>query len=275
VDAVSTEIERGHHHLKIAVPPERTWLQVDPDRLIQILVNLLTNAARYTNPGGQIHLAAAVERDTVTIRVSDTGQGIDGPDLTRVFERFVQVGDDRHGGLGIGLALVKALVELHGGTVVAQSGGRGCGAAFQVVLPQCRVPAPESSMSEHRAAPARRVLVVDDNRDAADMLGGLLQASGHRVVIAYSGEDALRDAVGFKPHAALLDIGMSGMNGYELAARLRADHQLPDLFLVAITGWGQAEDRRRALAAGFDAHLTKPADPAQIAALFAERFLAP
>ena len=179
-DAVAGEIERGHHHLQIVVPPEPTWLQVDPDRMVQILVNLLTNAARYTNPGGQIHLAATVERDTVTIRVSDTGQGIDAQDLTRVFERFVQVGENRHGGLGIGLALVKALVELHGGSVAAHSGGRGGGAEFRVVLPQSRVPAPVSSTRESRAVPARRVLVVDDNRDAADMLGGLLQASGHQ-----------------------------------------------------------------------------------------------
>ena len=272
VDAVASEIERAHHHLQVVVPPEPTWLQVDPDRMVQIVVNLLTNAARYTNPGGQIHLAATVERDTVTIRVADTGQGIDAQDLTRVFERFVQLGQNRHGGLGIGLALVKALVELHGGSVVAHSSGRGCGAEFRVVLPQSGVPAPISSAGEKRTAPARRVLVVDDNQDAADMLGGLLQASGHQVLVVYSGEDAIREALGFKPHIGLLDIGMSGMNGYELASRLRADSQLPELFLVAITGWGQDEDRRRALAAGFNAHLTKPADPAAIAALFADRF---
>ena len=204
--------------------------------------------------------------------MSDNGQGIDAQDLTRVFERFVQVGESRHGGLGIGLALVKALVELHGGSVVAHSNGRGCGAEFCVVLPQSRVPAPVSSTRESRAVSARRVLVVDDNRDAADMLGGLLQASGHQVLVAYRGEEAVREALEFKPHVGLLDIGMSGMNGYELASRLRADSQLPELFLVAITGWGQDEDRRRALAAGFNAHLTKPADPAEIAALFADRF---
>ena len=271
-DAVAGEIERGHHQLQIVVPSEPTWLHVDPDRMVQIVVNLLTNAARYTNPGGQIHLAATVEGDTVTVAVSDTGQGIDAQDLTRVFERFVQVGENRHGGLGIGLALVKALVELHGGTITAHSGGRGCGAEFRVVLPQSRVPAPVSSISESRPSPARRVLVVDDNQDAADMLGGLLEASGHQVLVAYSGEAAVREAVGFRPHIGLLDIGMSGMNGYELAARLRADSQLPELFLVAITGWGQDQDRLRASAAGFDAHLTKPADPAAIAALFVGRF---
>ena len=238
-DAVAGEMEREHHRLQIMVPPEPTWLQVDPDRMVQILVNLLTNAARYTNAGGQIQLVATVERDTVAISVRDNGQGIDAQDLTRVFERFVQVGESRHGGLGIGLALVKALVELHGGSVVAHSSGRGCGAEIRVVLPQSHVPAPVSSTRESRAVSARRVLVVDDNRDAADMLGGLLQASGHQVLVAYDGEEALREALEFKPHVGLLDIGMSGMNGYELAARLRADSRLPELFLVAITGWGR------------------------------------
>ena len=271
-DAVAGEMERGRHRLQIMIPPEPTWLQVDPDRMVQILVNLLTNAARYTNAGGQIQLAATVERDTVAISVRDNGQGIDAQDLTRVFERFVQVGESRHGGLGIGLALVKALVELHGGSVVAHSSGRGCGAEMRVVLPQSHVPAPVSSTSESRGVSARRVLVVDDNRDAADMLGGLLQASGHQVLVAYDGEEAVREARAFKPHVGLLDIGMSGMNGYELASRLRADSQVPELFLVAITGWGQNEDRRRALAAGFNVHLTKPAGAAEIAALLADRF---
>ena len=176
-----------------------------------------------------------------------------------------------HGGLGIGLALVKALAELHGGSVEAVSDGIGRGSEFRVRLPRASaqpvVCAPAGAQTS-----SRRILVVDDNRDAADMLGSLLTTHGHEVVVAYDAAAALREAAGFKPDVGLLDIGMAGMDGYELARRLRGDRQLRRLFLVAITGWGQEEDRRRALSAGFDAHLTKPADPDAIAALLASRF---
>ena len=272
VDAVAGEIERGHHHLQIVVPPEPTWLQVDPDRMVQILVNLLTNAARYTNPGGQIHLAATVERDTVTIRVSDTGQGIRraGPDPgVRTLRSSGRESPwrSRHWTRAREGARRAARRQRRRAQQRAWR-RRRISRRLAAVSCSCSSLVDAGEPGRFRAP----VLVVDDNRDAADMLGGLLQASGHQVLVAYSGEEAMREALGFKPHVGLLDIGMSGMNGYELASRLRADSQLPELFLVAITGWGQDEDRRRALAAGFNAHLTKPAGPAEIAALFADRF---
>lgn len=202
----------------------------------------------------------------------DTGHGIAAADLERVFERFVQIGPARHGGLGIGLTLVKALVELHGGRVEARSEGLGRGAEFRGTLPRSTVPSGDMLPFDRPPMASRRILVVDDNRDAADMLGGLLEASGHQVKIAYGGEEALKQARSFDPEVGLLDIGMADMNGYQLASRLRHERHPGVLFLVAITGWGQDADRERAMSAGFDAHLTKPADPAQIAELAATRF---
>jgi YD repeat-containing protein len=272
VNAVSGEVRRARHELEIDLPSEHIWLNVDPDRAVQMLVNLLINATRYSDPGGTIRIGTMVEDADVTIHVRDSGHGIAAVDLDRVFERFVQVGETRHGGLGIGLALVRALAELHGGSVRARSAGRGKGSEFRLRLPRTVAPPKESADGESISTRSCRILVVDDNRDAADMLTGLLTASGHTVQVAYDGEEALRRAAVFKPHAGLLDIGMEGMNGYQLAARLRSHPQLSELFLVAITGLGQEEDRRRALSAGFDAHLTKPADPVEIARLLAARF---
>jgi CheY-like chemotaxis protein len=242
----------------------------DSDRTIQMLVNLLTNAARYSDPGASITIGAAIDKAHVTISVRDTGHGIASADLARVFDRFVQVGPNRQGGLGIGLALVKALAELHGGTVDAHSEGLGRGAEFRLRLPRAMTPPVTVAEAEATPGTSCRVLVVDDNEDAAEMLNGMLLANGHRVAVAHNGEEALRTAVTFNPEVGLLDLSMPGLDGYELAARLRAIPQLRDLLLVAITGWGQEEDRRRALAAGFDAHLTKPADPVEIAALLAK-----
>ena len=272
VDAVSNEVGAARHHLEVELPPQPVWLDVDPDRVVQMLVNLLLNATRYSEPGGRITIATHISNADATISVRDTGHGIDPADLDRVFERFVQVGKTRHGGLGIGLALVKALADLHGGAVEARSEGLGHGAEFRLRLPRAASPPQHDAGRHGPAIQPCRILVVDDNRDAADMLSRLLTTTGHELVVAYEGEDALRRASEFKPQVALLDIGMPGMDGYELARRLRNDSQLPELFLVAITGWGQEEDRRRALTAGFDAHLTKPADPDQIAALLAARF---
>jgi signal transduction histidine kinase/ActR/RegA family two-component response regulator len=272
VDAVSDEIRRAHHDLQIDLPSEDIWLQVDPDRVVQMLVNLLTNATRYSEPGGKIALGATIDTAHVTISVKDEGQGLEAADLERVFERFVQVGKSQHGGLGLGLALVKSLAELQGGHVEARSEGLGRGAEFHVRLPRAAAPLPEVVKSPEPSRGPWRILVVDDNRDAADMLNQLLEATGHQVAVAYDGEEALQQAVSFKPQVGLLDIGMAGMDGYELARRLRNDARVSDLFLVAITGWGQEEDRRRALSAGFDAHLTKPADPDALDALLTARF---
>ena len=271
VDAVSGEAREARHELSVDLPPQPIWLHVDPDRVVQMLVNLLVNAIRYSEPGGKIRVGAVVHKEAVTIYVRDRGYGIETRDLERVFERFVQVGPATRGGLGLGLALVKALAELHGGAVEARSEGLGCGSEFRLRLPRAAA-APHEAAREVSLAASFRILVVDDNRDAADMLSGVLRAGGHEVQIAYDGEAALREAAAFRPDVGLLDIGMAGMDGYELAKRLRDDTHLPGLFLVAITGWGQEEDRRRALAAGFDAHMTKPADPGEIASLLAARF---
>jgi signal transduction histidine kinase/CheY-like chemotaxis protein len=275
VDAVSTEIKAARHELEVALPPQPVWLQVDPDRVVQMLVNLLNNATRYSEPDGRIAIGATVDSGFVTLFVRDSGHGLEPADLGRVFERFVQVGKTRHGGLGIGLALVKALAELHGGSVEAHSEGVGHGAEFRVRLP-CATHAPRAmSIEDGPTIPPCRILVVDDNRDAADMLGRLLATRGHKVLVAYDGAEALRGSATFKPQIGFLDIGMPGMDGYQLASRLRRDPHTREAYLVAITGWGQEEDRRRALTAGFDAHLTKPADPEQLTTLLAARFGSP
>jgi signal transduction histidine kinase/ActR/RegA family two-component response regulator len=271
-DAVASDVERTGHELVVDVPTQPVWLQVDPDRVVQMLVNLLTNAIRYSEPRGKIVIGSSVDDADVTLFVRDRGHGIEAADLQRVFERFVQVGTSRHGGLGIGLALVKALAELHGGSVEARSDGPGHGSEFRLRLPRANVQLRETAAGAGLPPACCRILVVDDNRDAADMLSRFLTSAGHAVAVAHDGEAALRRAETFAPQICLLDIGMPGMDGYELAVRLRNDLQLSELFLVAITGWGQEEDRRRALAAGFDAHLTKPADPVAIAGLIAERF---
>jgi signal transduction histidine kinase/ActR/RegA family two-component response regulator len=274
VDAVAGETTRARHRLEVALPPEPVWLLADPDRVVQMIVNLLTNATRHSPRGSRIGVEAVVEPGEVAVAVRDQGEGLDPADLERVFDRFVQVGENRHGGLGIGLAIVKALAELHGGRAEATSAGRGHGAEFRIRLPRAAGAPAGATAPAPAAVAARRILVVDDNRDAADMLGSLLTAEGHRVGVAYGGADALSLVAELRPEVGLVDIGMAGMNGYELAARLRTDTTLGDLFLVAITGWGQDEDRRRALASGFDAHLTKPAEPAALASLLAGRFAA-
>jgi YD repeat-containing protein len=271
VDSVASDVARAEHELEILMPEYPVWLHADRDRVVQMLVNLLSNAIRYSAPRKKIVVGAHVEQTDVTIFVRDRGHGIDPADLERVFERFVQVGASHHSGLGIGLALVKALAHLHGGSVEARSEGLGHGSEFRLRLPRSDAPARLNAV-EHARERACRILVVDDNRDAADMLTSLLTARGHNVRVAYDGEDALREARVFKPEVALLDIGMAGMNGYEVATRLRADSKLSGLFLVAITGWGQKEDRKLAFSAGFDTHLTKPADPDTVTALLATRF---
>lgn len=260
-DAVAHEVQRGGHDLLITAPVSALWVHADADRLVQILVNLLTNAARYTPAGGRIELGAEPAGDQVIFRVRDTGAGLAPADLDRVFDMFVQVGDGRHGGLGIGLALVKGLVELHGGTVEAESAGTGKGAEFRIRLPRS-ADMPGRAVSD-RTSPvngARSILVVDDNVDAADTLRQLLVLRGHHVRVAYNAVDALQSAQAHAPEVGLVDLGMPGMDGLTLATQLRTDPRTAGMQLIAITGWGQDEDRRRALAAGFDAHVTKPAD---------------
>ena len=246
----------------------------DPVRLAQIFANLLNNAAKYTPDGGQIWLAARQQADQVVVSVRDTGIGIPADLLPRVFEMFMQVdrsSDRAQGGLGIGLTLVRSLVEMHGGTVAAQSSGPGQGSEFTVTLPLVANPQPAGRAGPRELVAGelqtRRVLVVDDNCDAAVTLGLLLKMLGVEVRVVHSGAEALESLDSFRPRVVLLDIGMPGMDGYEVARRIREQPGLGEVTLIALTGWGQEEDRDRSRAAGFDHHLIKPADIRALEAL--------
>ncbi|WP_049871286.1 hybrid sensor histidine kinase/response regulator [Ramlibacter tataouinensis] len=275
VEAVRPLIERKQHRLRIELPARALELEADPLRLSQVLANLLTNAAKYTDAGGCITLAAAAEGGLLRLEVRDTGIGLAPealPGLFRMFSQVREASDRSEGGLGLGLALVRALVELHGGSVAAGSAGPGQGSTFTV-----RVPLPAATGPSRPDSPAtaleqagRKVLVADDNRDAADTLALLLEADGHQVRVAYDGRTAVSLARAFQPDAALLDIGMPELNGHEVARALRQEPWAQGLVLVAVTGWGQAEDRRIAREAGFDHHVTKPVEPAAL-----DRLLAP
>jgi PAS domain S-box-containing protein len=263
-------LEEKGHAVELALPQEPLRLDADPVRLVQILGNLLSNAGKYTAPGGRIRIEAAAEGDFVAVSVSDSGEGIAAADLPRVFDVFTQVSPGRPGGLGIGLSLVKGLVEIHGGTVSARSPGPGAGSTFTVRLPRLRQksvplelapPARPQARADVATARRRRILVVDDNTDSVESMALLLSELGHDVRTARDGHSALEQASAFDPEVVLLDIGMPGMDGYSAARRMRALPGGAARRIVALTGWGQEEDRRRTRAAGFDAHLTKPVDP--------------
>jgi signal transduction histidine kinase len=265
-------IDAKRHVLSVNLPHEPVRFTADPLRVAQILSNLLTNAAKYTDPEGHIRLSASCDADQLLIRVADSGVGIDAENLPGIFEMFSQLHptmDRSEGGLGIGLALAKGLVELHGGTIEAGSAGLGHGSEFTVHLPVRMLPCPRlvSTMPAPARTRRRRVLVADDNRDSAETLAMLLRVEGHEVVIAHDGSAALAAFGGFAPDVVLLDIGMPGPNGYEVALRIRQSRPDAEIKLVAITGWGQESDKERAFAAGFDHHLTKPVDPRQLSAL--------
>jgi signal transduction histidine kinase/ActR/RegA family two-component response regulator len=257
-------IEAKHHTLSLDLPRHPVQLEADAVRLAQVFANLLINAAKYTEPGGQLQLRATRENGEVIVVVRDNGIGIAPEMMPRLFTLFTQ-GSATQGrtqdGLGVGLALVRGLVELHGGSVEARSDGAGRGSEFTVRLPVgtpvTEAPATEAAMEE-TAASALRVLVVDDSRDAADTCAALLELSGHRVQTAYGGRRALEVAESFRPHVLLLDIGLPDVDGYQLARTIRSTPWGRRAQLVAVTGWGQEEDRRRALEVGFDYHLTKP-----------------
>ena len=270
-------VEQAGHELRLVTPDGPLVVDGDPTRLAQVVTNLLNNAAKYTPPGGRIEVSAAADGNGAVVRVSDNGVGIPADMLPRVFDLFTQVGrsiDRAQGGLGIGLSLVRKLVELHDGSVTVESAGPGQGSTFTVRLPLAAGatadPAPPSGPGGTRpATAARRILVVDDNVDAAESLALLLGIGGHTVTTAYSGPDAVAAAARTRPDVVFLDIGLPGMNGYEVAERLRSDPAVPRPVLVALTGWGSPDDRARAAAAGFDHHLTKPADAAQVTDLLA------
>jgi len=259
-------IQAGRHSFELHLPSTPLPLLADPTRLTQVVSNLLNNAARYTPKGGRIALSAGRDGDDALITVTDNGIGIAPDALEDVFRMFTQVGQAQQpgsGGLGIGLSLVRSLVELHGGSVCADSAGTNAGSVFTVRLPlamaNARVTAPGASAAPDAPLPARSVLVVDDNRDAAETLSALLSMLGHSAPVANDGRQALRMLPGLLPDVVFLDLGMPGMSGYEVASAIRADARFAGVRLVALTGWGGEADRERTAQAGFDAHLTKPA----------------
>ena len=271
-------IDAGRHQLAITLSPEPLTVEGDPVRLSQVVANLLNNAAKYTEPGGQIWITVSRDGRDVVISVRDTGIGIAAELLPHVLEMFTQADRDKkrpQDGLGIGLALVKRLVEMHGGGVVAKSDGEGRGSQFTVRLPlsqrQLPVPAEVPSVDRNQRLSSRqRILVVDDNQDAALSLGMLLKILGNEVEIARDGRSALQALETFRPSVVLLDIGMPDMSGYEVAHRMRDLPRFQDVTLVALTGWGQEEDRRRTREAGFDHHLVKPVNLDALQVLLSE-----
>jgi signal transduction histidine kinase len=269
-------IEAGGHELTVTFSREPIYLDSDPTRLAQVFSNLLNNAAKYTPRGGRISITAERDSSEAVVRVRDSGEGIPADMLTRIFDMFAQVDrsvEKAHGGLGIGLTLARRLVEMHGGSIEAFSDGPGTGSEFVVRLPAfvAETSTHSNAPAEHalpRAVSTRRVLVVDDNRDAADCLADVMRLGGHDVRTAHDGRTALAIAETFKPDAVLLDLGMPNLSGYDTAECLRA-RLGPRVLLVATTGWGQDEHRQRSQQAGFDHHLVKPVDPAAVAALLA------
>ena len=271
-------LHSGGHKLDVSIPDETLEVVADAIRLAQVVSNLLNNAAKYTPYGGRIALATRREGDRAVISVADTGIGIDREALPEVFEMFTQVGRNRdrsQGGLGIGLALVRRLVELHGGSVTAVSPGAGEGSTFTVRLPLAQPPSaapfpvgPATGVDAN--ARGLRVLVVDDNADAAESLAALLELGGHDTRVANGGDEAVRTAREFRPDIVFLDIGMPGKDGYEVARELRDFAETRQAVLVALTGWGAQDDRARSRKAGFDHHLTKPAGLAAVDGLLAQ-----
>lgn len=262
-------IEAGRHELTVTLPPEPIRLEADPVRLAQVFANLLNNAAKYSEEGGRIRLSAERQGSDVIVSVKDNGIGMAAEMLPRIFEIFSQEKPTlvrSQGGLGIGLSLVKGLVELHGGSVEARSGGPGQGSEFVVRLPVAvetpiREPARPGEDDGQLPVPKRRVLIVDDNRDSADTLAMLLKVMGHEVGTTYDGEQGVEAAEALRPDVGLLDIGMPGLNGYDACRRIREQPWGQGMFLIALTGWDQEEDRRRTEEAGFNHHIVKPVDP--------------
>ena len=263
-------IEAGRHTLTLDLPRAPLVVDADETRLAQVLSNLLNNAAKYTEPGGRIRLAAARENGTAVISVKDTGVGIPKAMLPHIFDLFTQVDrslEKAQGGVGIGLSLVKGLVELHGGKVEVRSEGQGKGSEFVVRLPvldEAAIPAPKQEKSMSGRLGGYRVLVADDNVDSATSLAMLLRLMGNEVHTAHDGLQAVQVAADLQPDLALLDIGMPKLNGYDTCQRIRAQSGGRKVLLVALTGWGQDEDIRRSHLAGFDRHLVKPVEPAAL-----------
>jgi len=275
VEASQSTIDAHEHQLAIETPGEEILVEGDFDRLTQVFTNLLSNSAKYTEHGGRIVLRVSREGPDAVICVMDNGIGIPRPDLERVFDMFSQVRSHQprgEGGLGIGLSLARSLVALHGGSISAHSGGPGLGSTFTVRLPlisegkAVRPPAAAPALqAEHPACPGRRVLIADDNADAASTLAKLLELDGHEVVTTADGEGAVTMTRSFRPDVVFLDLGMPRMDGIEAARLIRRLPEGKAVLLVALTGWGQAADRARTVNAGFDMHLVKPVSASTLA----------
>ncbi len=274
VESSGPVVARHGHRLDVALPDEELFVDGDLTRLAQSLSNIVNNSAKYTPNGGRISVVLARAGESAVLTVADNGIGLRPDMLVRVFDMFTQVNrplERAQDGLGIGLALVRSLISLHGGTVSAQSPGLGAGSTFTITLPLLwSMPTAAVQDDETpRLATSRRILVVDDNHDAAESMAMLLGSTGHEVRVEHDGHAALRTAVRFQPEALLCDLGMPGMDGYEVARRLRQDKRFADTLLVALTGWGTEHDKERSRAAGFDEHLTKPTSVHAVAALLA------
>jgi PAS domain S-box-containing protein len=277
VETSRPAMESAKHVLTVTLPPQPVYLNGDPARLAQVVGNLLNNACKFTNTGGHIWLTVERKVEQAAIRVRDTGIGIAADQLPRIFDMFTQVDTSLErsaGGLGIGLTLVKNLVEMHGGTVEVYSAGVGQGSEFVVHLPILaethEPPPPEPTAREPPPTTARRILVVDDNWDSAESLAMLLKLTGNETYTAQDGLEAVEAAATFRPEVVLLDIGLPKLNGYDAARKIRERPWGKSMVLVALTGWGQQEDRQKSKAAGFDGHLVKPVDHAALMRLLAE-----
>ncbi|MFL5380334.1 MAG: ATP-binding protein [Myxococcales bacterium] len=275
VFTVRQAIDERRHTLELVLPAEPVWVHGDTTRIEQVVWNLLSNAAKYTEPGGRIRVSLERRGTDAVLRVRDTGIGIPPPMLEGIFELFAQLDQSAartRGGLGVGLTLVRSLVEMHGGSVRARSDGAGKGTEFEVRLPMlAEAPAPSPVREDTLLKAERaRLLLIEDNPDIGETLRDLLEILGHRVDLASDGLRGVQMALALKPDAALVDIGLPGIDGYEVAQRLRADPVGREMLLVALTGYGRPEDREKALEAGFDAHLVKPVDPEDLTSLIGE-----
>ncbi len=275
IEEVQPTIDAGGHELMVTRPARPIGVEGDIVRLAQVVSNLLSNAAKYTDQPSRIWLSVESHQNEVLLRVRDTGVGMTAEELSRVFNLFEQADSSisrSRGGLGIGLTLVKRIVELHGGTVSATSPGPSLGSEFVVCLPVCEAIPSHTGIDHYAGRPAtrqtgRRILIVDDNVDAALSVERMLKVWGHEVETAFNGPAALERARAFRPQIVLLDIGMPGMSGYDVAKQLRAQPEFEGIVIIALTGYGQPEDRLRSREAGFNHHLTKPPDPRLLAAL--------
>jgi CheY-like chemotaxis protein len=264
VEVARPLIDAAGHDLIIDLPDEPVYLNADRARLAQVFGNLLNNSSKYTRPNGRISLSAKRIDDEVVLTVKDNGAGIPQDKLDRIFDMFMQVdltAERSQGGLGIGLTLVKRLVEMHAGSIEARSAGEGEGSEFIVRLPVITKPSGAAQTGPAaEPSPERRILIVDDNRDAADSLAMLMEITGNTTYVAHDGIEAIEEIEKHRPEVVLLDIGLPGLTGHEVCRRVRQQPWGKNIVMIALTGWGQEDDRRKSEEAGFNGHLVKPVD---------------